>query len=363
MTRCIALLDLDAFYAAVEVLERPELAGKPVIVGAPPDRRGVVTTASYEARKFGVRSAMPMRTAVRLCPDGVFLQPNFPLYRRYSRRVMDTVRRLASQVEQVSVDEAYVDLTEPASGDFDRGVEIAREMQRDVKERVGLDCSLGVATSKMVAKIACGQGKPHGFTVVRPGEEAAFLAPLPVEEAPGIGPVTGSELRRAGIRTLGELAAQDEQEMERRFGRRGRWMREAALGIDESPVVTEREVKSISGETTFEIDTADEGFLRRAIWKLSGEVARRLEQKEMRARTVGIKLRYHNFATITRARTLAHAVASADDVGHQALALFEAHWERGRPVRLVGVKAEGLLPASGDASTEAGARPEQPRLL
>lgn len=342
VTRCIAHVDLDAFYAAVEALERPELRGKPVIVGAPPDRRGVVATASYEARTYGVRSAMPSRTAARLCPEAIFVPPNFPLYRRYSRRVMDLARAVTSRIEQVSIDEAYLDLTEAADGDFDRAVELARGLQRRVKDEIGLDCSVGIASNKLVAKIACGQGKPHGFTVVRPGDEARFLSPLPVDEVPGIGPVTADALRRAGIRTLGELAACDEAELVARFGKRGAWMRAAALGVDESPVVTAWQPKSVSSETTFETDTADPRELHATLRRLAAEVARRMEREGVRARTVGVKVRYGNFETVTRARTRPWTMAGAEIIAREATALFDLHWQRGRPVRLLGVKAEHL---------------------
>ncbi|HXF50189.1 MAG TPA: DNA polymerase IV [Dehalococcoidia bacterium] len=355
MTRCIAHVDLDAFYAAVEALEHPELRGKPVIVGAPPDRRGVVATASYEARKYGVRSAMPSRTAARLCPQAVFVRPNFPLYRRYSRRVMDLIREVTPQVEQVSIDEAYLDLTEAAGGDFDCAVALARDLQRRIKNETGLDCSIGVASNKLVAKIACGRGKPHGFTVVRPGEEAAFLAPLPVEEVPGIGPVTADALRRSGIRTLGELAACDEAELVERFGKRGAWMRAAALGIDESPVVTAWQPKSVSSETTFETDVADARELYATLRRLAEDVARRMEGQGVRARTVGVKIRYGNFETVTRARTRPWAIGDADALAREAIALFDLHWQRGRPVRLLGVKAEHLTREPHEA--------EQARLL
>ncbi|HWQ29061.1 MAG TPA: DNA polymerase IV [Dehalococcoidia bacterium] len=355
MARCIAHVDLDAFYAAVEALERPELRGKPVIVGAPPDRRGVVATASYEARKYGVRSAMPSRTAARLCPDAVFIQPNFPLYRRYSRRVMDLMREVTPLIEQVSIDEAYLDLTEAAGGDFERAIALARDIQRRVKDETGLDCSIGLATNKLVAKIACGRGKPHGFTVVRPGEEAAFLAPLPVEEVPGIGPVTAATLERSGIHTLGQLAACDEQELAQRFGKRGPWMRRAALGIDESPVVTGWEPRSVSSETTFESDVSDARALRETLRRLAADVARRMQREGVRGRTVAIKIRYGNFETITRARTRPWAAGDADEIAREAIALFDLHWQPGRPVRLLGVKVDHLTREGGEA--------EQARLL
>lgn len=355
VTRCIAHVDLDAFYAAVEALEHPELRGKPVIVGAPPDRRGVVATASYEAREYGVHSAMPSRTAARLCPQAVFVRPNFPLYRRYSCRVMDLMGEATSLIEQVSIDEAYLDLTDAAAGDFDRAIALARDIQRRVKEETGLDCSIGLATSKLVAKIACGLGKPHGFTVVRPGDEAAFLAPLPVGEVPGIGPVTADALRRSGVRTLGELAACGEAELVQRFGKRGSWMRRAALGLDDSPVVTGWEPKSVSSETTFETDVADARALRETLRRLAADVARRMEREGVSGRTVGIKIRYGNFETITRARTRPWAMSDAGEIAREAIALFDLHWQPGRPVRLLGVKVDHL--------TRDGEEADQPRLL
>ncbi len=339
----------------MEALEHPELRGKPVIVGAPPDRRGVVATASYEARKYGVRSAMPSRTAARLCPDAIFIPPNFPLYRRYSRRVMDLIRQVTPLIEQVSIDEAYLDLTEAAGGDFDRAVELAREIQRRVKEETGLDCSIGLATNKLVAKVACGRGKPRGFTVVPPGEEAGFLAPLPVDEVPGIGPVTAAALQRSAIRTLGQLAACDEGELAQRFGKRGPWMRRAALGIDDTPVVTGWEPKSVSSETTFESDVSDGTALRAALRRLAAEVARRMEREGVQGRTIAIKVRYGNFETITRARTRPWAISGADELAREAVALFDLHWQPGRPVRLLGVRVDHLTRDAADLG--------QPRLL
>ncbi len=344
--RVIVHLDLDAFFAAVEVLENPALAGKPVLVGGKPGERGVVAAASYPARAFGVHSAMPMARALRLCPEAVVLPPRKDLYRDYSDRVMAILRQISPLVEQISVDEAVLDLTDRVV-DWEDGPELARGLQERVREEVALSASLGVATNKLVAKVASDRDKPGGLTVVRPGEEAAFLAPLPVRVLWGVGPVTERELAQMGVTTVGELAQQHERVLRDRFGRHGAEMARRAQGIDGRPVVTERERKSVSRERTFRRDLRRAGSLRRQLWKLCRSVARRLRRADLAAETVAIKLRYADFTTLTRQMTL--DVPTDDDrtIYRAALVLLNRTWQSGRPVRLLGVAGRRLSPPPG----------------
>jgi len=344
--RAIIHLDLDAFYAAVEVLENPDLAGKPVVVGGRPEERGVVAAASYPAREFGVRSAMPMSRALSLCPEAIVLPPRHGLYRDYSRRVMAILRQTSPLVEQMSIDEAYLDLTEQVPT-WEASIEVARELQAQIKKGCGLSASLGVATNKLVAKVASDRDKPGGLTVVRPGEEAAFLAPLPVRVLWGVGPVTAEKLAAMGVTTVGQLARLSEEELWAQFGRRGAEMAQAARGIDERPVVTEHEAKSVSQETTFPRDLTDVEALREQLWQLSQGMARRLKKVERAAGTVAIKLRYADFITLTRQTTLAVPTDDERVIYQAAVALLDRAWKRGRPVRLLGVAGRHLSPPVG----------------
>jgi DNA polymerase-4 len=341
--RTIVHLDLDAFYAAVEVLENPELKDKPLLIGGRPEERGVVATASYAARRFGVHSAMPMSRALALCPEAIVLPPRHGLYRDFSRRVMGILDQFTPLVEQVSIDEAYLDLTEQVEN-WEAGLETARRLQARVREDVELSASLGVATNKLVAKVASDRDKPGGLTVVRPGEEAAFLAPLPVRVLWGVGPVTADSLAEMGVTTVGELARLSEEELGARFGRNGVDMARRAQGIDNRPVATEHEIKSVSQETTFSRDLSDPKALRRQLWRLSQGVARRLQRSELAAGTVAIKLRYGDFTTLTRQMRLAVPTDDEKVIYRAALALLWRAWQRGRPVRLLGVAGRHLTP-------------------
>ena len=274
--RAIVHLDLDAFFAAVEVLEDPSLAGKPVVVGGRPEDRGVVSSASYEARQFGVRSAMPTYRALALCPHAVLRPPRHDVYRPYSRRVMAVLNAASALVEQTSIDEAYVDLTAQVTTWGD-AAGIARDLQRQVRDEVGLSASLGVASNKLVAKVASDYDKPGGLTVVRPGKEAAFLAPLPVRVLWGVGPVTAARLAEIGVETVGDLAAADSTELARRFGAHGADMTSRARGVDNRQVVTGHEVKSVSQERTFRHDLVRADDVHRHLWSLSQGVAHRLD--------------------------------------------------------------------------------------
>jgi DNA polymerase-4 len=347
--RAIVHLDLDAFYAAVEVLENPDLAGKPILVGGRPESRGVVAAAAYAAREYGVHSAMPMYQALKLCPKAVVLHPRFDLYRQYSRRVMAILHEATPMVEKMSIDEAYLDLTEQVNP-WEEIIPLARRLQERVREEVGLSASLGVATNKLVAKVASDHDKPGGLTVVHPGREATFLKPLPVRVIWGIGPVTAEKLAYIGVTTVGDLAQLSERNLATRFGEHGAAMAQRAQGIDPRPVVTERERKSVSRETTFIRDLRELGVLKKELWKLSQSVAQRLERAGVAAGTITIKLRYDDFETLTRQMSLDVPTGDAVRIYRAALVLLKQAWECGRAVRLLGVVGADLMPPTGQMS-------------
>jgi DNA polymerase IV len=349
LPRAIIHLDLDAFFAAVEVLEDASLAGKPVIVGGSPEGRGVVASASYPARAFGIRSAMPTYRALRLCPDAVVLPPRHRLYRDYSQRVMAVLGEASPLLEQMSIDEAYLDLTGRIAG-WEDCINLAREIQGRVREEVHLSASLGVATNKLVAKVASDRDKPGGLTVVRPGEEAAFLAPLPVRVLWGIGPVTAQRLAALGVQTVGDLTLLDEQQLQARLGQYGLDLARRARGIDTRPVSTEHETKSVSQERTFRRDLNDVQVLAQQLQHLSQGVAHRLERHGLAAATIGVKIRYADFTTLSRQMTLDVPTDDEQTIYHAAWALFERTWKRGRPIRLLGVAGRNLSPPPGQLS-------------
>jgi DNA polymerase-4 len=342
----IAHLDLDAFYAAVEVLEEPGLAGKPVLVGGRSHQRGVVLTASYSARAFGARSGMPMSRALSLCPNAVVVPPRHRLYREYSRQVMAIVRQTAPLIEQMSVDEAFLDLSDQVSV-WEDAIEIVGRLKSRVREQVGLTASLGLAKNKLVAKVASDQDKPDGLTVVRPGEEAAFLAPLPVRALWGIGPVTAEKLAGMGVKTVGQLAQVPEPELRSRFGRHGAAMARHALGIDKRSVVTERTPKSVGQERTFTRDLSDVSSLEAQMMRLSQGVSQRLRRNGLVAGTVAIKLRYSDFTTLSRQMHLSVATDDEKLIYQAALSLFHREWKPGQPVRLLGVTGRQLCQPAG----------------
>jgi DNA polymerase-4 len=345
-TRAIIHLDLDAFYASVEVLENPALAGKPVLIGGHPEGRGVVAAASYPARAFGVRSAMPMARALVLCPQAIVLPARFSLCRNYSKRVMDILRQATPLFEQTSIDEAYLDVTEQTAS-WEAAVELARELQCRVREEIGLSASLGVASNKLVAKVASDRDKPAGLTVVPPGQEAGFLAPLPVRVLWGIGPVIAQKLAELGAITVGDLAGIPEEVLRQRFGKHGTVMARHAQGMDRRPVITEHRVKSVSQERTFRRDVTDIQVMREQLDKMSERVAVQLTEKELVAGTIGIKLRYSDFTTLTRQMTLAVPTAEQRVIFEAASTLLERTWRRGRAVRLLGVSARRLSEPAG----------------
>jgi DNA polymerase-4 len=346
--RSIIHLDLDAFYASVEQLRRPELRGLPVIVGGAPSadgspqlNRGVVSAASYEARAFGVHSAMPLRTALRLCPQAVIVPVDFRAYRDASKSVFDIARDYTPLIEPLSLDEAFLDVTGSARR-FGSGREIAGEIRDRVLARSGLHASFGVATCKTIAKIASDLRKPRGFVVVEPGDEASFLAPLPLRRLPGLGPATERALSALGVSTLGQLCALPLDTVQRRVGRAaGTSIWERAQGIDNAPVTLPGAPRSVSREETFARDVAERSALHLRIAELASDVGARLRTGGWTARTVTLKLRYTDFTTITRQQTLATATATDTTVRDAAVVLLDTSWS-GDAVRLLGVGVSGL---------------------
>ncbi len=343
-------LDLDAFYCAVEELRRPELRGKPFAVGGRPDERGVVSSCSYPARRFGVRSAMPMSRALRLCPDLLVVSGAYSAYRQHSEQVMGILGEYTALIEQISIDEAFLDLSDLPQD----GADLAREIQRAINTRLNLPCSLGVARNKLVAKIASdygkgqhkGEGYPNAITVVPAGEEAQFLSGLPVLALWGIGPKTAAILKDMGVQTIGDLANMPEATLAHRFGVTGHelWLR--ARGIDDRPIETEHAAKSISQEVTFERDVREGERLRQTLRSLSEGVAFRLRSVKLCAATIKLKLRWEDFTTPTRQVSLSQPTDQDGVILAAALGLFEELWEKGRPVRLLGVGASRLTPAA-----------------
>ena len=339
--RTILHLDMDAFYAAVEQRDRPELRGLPVIVGADPRGRGVVSAASYEARRFGVHSAMPIGRAARLCPDGVFLPVDMAKYQRVSRQIFDLLAAFTPLIEQLSVDEAFLDVTETRAL-FGDGPTQARRMKSCIRDAVGLTASVGVAPNKLVAKIASELGKPDGLVVVAPGDEARFLAPLPISRLWGVGRVTGADLEAMGIRTIGQLAATPAPHLHARFGRNGGFLIELALGRDARAVEPDAPPKSMGAEETFDRDHRDIERLRATLRGQAERVARELRASGYAGRTVTLKLRYADFRTITRRHT-GDLTQDGLAIYRAARALFDAI-ELPQPVRLIGLSVSGLGP-------------------
>ena len=334
--RCIAHLDMDAFYVSVELRRRPELRGQPVIVaGSGP--RAVVTTASYEARRFGVGSAMPAARARRLCPDGVYLRPDFPYYRQASREVMELIRAITPVVEVIGLDEAYLDLSGmPAPKAEMRRLVLAIEL------RTGLHASIGIGPNKLVAKVASDAEKPRGFVALTCDQARERFAQAPPGLIPGIGPKTAERLRAMGLHTLARLSGAPAEQLAARFGvRMGAELQRRARFEDDAPVTEERKVVSESRETTFDVDITAAAELEAILTRLVSELCATLERQQRRGRTVGIKVRLDDFSTHTRARTLAEPVAEADRVGPVALELLR-QFAPARPVRLLGVRVAGL---------------------
>ena len=339
----VAHLDLDAFFAAVEELENPELRRVPLVVGGDPEGRGVVATANYVARTFGIRSAMAAAEARRRCPHAVFVRPRHTLYRDYSREVWSTIREIVPTVEQAGIDERYLDLGEVAPA-FDDARALAEAVRAVVRARTRLSCSLGVATSKVVAKVACDRRKPGGLTVVRPGTEAAFLAPFPIRILPGIGPRAEERLVALGIETIGDIAALDDEQLRGALGGKvGRELRDRARGIDPRPLEVATERISISQEETFERDIGDPERLHDELRRMAAKLAEYLRGRGQVARTVTTKVRYPDFSIRTRSTSLPVGTDDAERIGELACGLLDrALRDRPGPLRLVGVGVSGL---------------------
>jgi DNA polymerase-4 len=348
MIRKILHLDLDAFFCAVEEQRNPALVGKPFAVGGRPENRGVVASCSYPARKFGVRSAMPMARAVRLCPQLIIVSSRHGAYSEISAQVMERLKELTPLVEQVSIDEAFLDLSDSDA----QPLELARKLQERINQELGLPCSLGVAANKLLAKIANdvgkaaahGEGPPNAITTVAPGMEAEFLAPLPVEALWGVGPKTASRLEGLGVLTIGDLAGIPEARLARIFGKNGHDLSLRSRGIDHRPIETSHETKSISKETTFSSDIRNQEELLRNLLKLSEGVGRRLRRSNLCGTTVKLKIRWPDFTTLTRQTTQEKPIDQDADIFKVAVSLFQDVWRSGQPVRLLGVGVSGLGP-------------------
>lgn len=349
--RSIIHVDMDAFYASVEERDRPELAGRPVIVGGSAEARGVVSAANYAARRYGVHSAMPTATARRLCPQAAFLPVRMDYYAQISRQIREVFFRYTPEIEPLSLDEAFLDVT-GSEGLFGPATVIARRIKEDIRQELGLVASVGVAPNKFIAKIASDVEKPDGFVVVEPGREQAFLDPLPVERLWGVGRVSAEVFQRLGIRTIAQVRQRGVQALAKHFGRMGEHLWQLAQGIDDRPVVSERQAKSISNETTFATDVDDPALLRAWLRELTEQVASRLRGEGLYARTVQLKVRFADFRTITRAQTLPRATNVTREIRQTAAELLETRLPPGHlPVRLIGVGVSGFEeddPAQGD---------------
>ncbi len=340
--RAILHVDMDAFYAAVEQRDRPELAGQPVIVGADPRGRGVVAAASYEARRYGVRSAMPIGRAYRLCPHGAYLPVNMPKYARVSAQIMAILGEFTPAVEPLSLDEAFLDVT-GSQALFGPALEIARTIKVRIRAGVGLTASAGVAPNKFLAKIASDLRKPDGLVEVRPGAEAAFLRDLPLARLWGVGPATEAELTALGVRTIGQLARMPRRVLAERFGGFGAHLVELARGRDDRPVVPWEDPKSVGAEETFERDTDDVARLRATLLAQADRVAAELRALGLSGRTVTLKLRYADFRTVTRRDSATAPTADGGEIFRRAWSAF-TRLPRPQPIRLIGVSVSGLQP-------------------
>jgi len=343
--RTVFHVDMDAFFVSVEELFNPDLRGKPVVVGGQADQRGVVSAASYAARKFGVHSAMPLRTAARLCPHAIFVDGHPDRYREYSGKVFEVLNRFSPKVEMASIDEAYLDLT-GTTRLLGPPLKAAQDLHDAVKTATGLNCSIGASTSRLVSKIASDQAKPNGMLWIPPGVEQEFLAPLEIRKIPGVGAKTEANLKQYGIRYIGDLARLDEPFLERIMGKWGLALAGKSKGLDagayfNKEVAIDTDPKSISHEHTFNEDSADADLLESTLARLSQMVGRRLREHNLHARTIQIKLRYSDFTTFTRAHTLDHATQIDLDLIEHSRLLFRKNWT-GAKVRLLGVQASQL---------------------
>ncbi|MDA8168284.1 MAG: DNA polymerase IV [Nitrospiraceae bacterium] len=345
LTKKILHMDMDAFFASVEQLRRPELRGKPIVVGGSgnPLKRGVVSTASYEARRYGVHSAMPLRTALKLCPNCIFLPVDYGEYQRVSRVIKRLLLEVSPLMEDVGIDEAYLDITgrpEPVE-------ETAREIKRRVLEATGLTCSIGIAPNKLLAKIASDLRKPDGLTIIGAEDVETMIWPLPARKLPGVGPKTEEHMKGLGINTIGGIAAKTPGELEELFGRSyGQYLFEASRGIHESPIITEWEPKSLSREETFETDTSDWQTVARSLAMLLRDVVSSMREDGYSGRTVAVKIRFEDFQTVTRAKTLPVETCSLEVLRRAAFECL-GRIELIKRVRLVGARVSSLKKIAG----------------
>jgi DNA polymerase-4 len=353
MTRYILHMDMDAFFAAVEQRSRPELKGKPVIVGADPQGgkgRGVVSTCSYEARKYGVRSAMPIGQAYRRCPQGIYLPPNGRLYSEVSDRIFEILTHFSDQVEPLSIDEAFLDITHTVPL-FKTPLNIAITLKNEIRAKEQLIASVGIAPNKFLAKIASDLEKPDGLVIVNENEIEQFLKPLDISKMWGIGIKSVDKFHNWGIHTIGDLAALPQDVLESRLGKAGRQLYLLAHGIDTRPVVAGERVKSVSNEITFMEDTTDGDLIQKTLFRLSEKVGYRLRKKALKGKTIHLKFRYAGFETYTRNRTIMHLTANTEIIYKTVRELFEQNYQPGRKVRLLGVGVSGFnLSDSGQLS-------------
>ena len=361
--RIIFHVDMDAFFVSVEELYDPSLKGKAVVVGGQRDERGVVSAASYEARKFGVHSAMPLRTAAKQCPHAIFVNGHPERYRECSQKVYKVLGTFSPQIEMASIDEAYLDMTgtERLHGP---PLKAAHTLHQRMKAETGLNCSIGIGSSRLIAKVSSAQAKPNGVLFIVPGEEAKFLAPLNVREIPGVGKVMEQHLHALGIKKVGDLARLEDQELEERFGKWGLALAGKARGEDaggwfDNAVGADLDAKSISHEHTYNEDTADVAQLEATLMRLSEMVGRRLREAKFHARTVQLKLRYKDFTTITRAHTLPQPTQLDTEIFENIRALFRKNWKKGIPIRLLGVHASSFTDQPGQIDLLDGNRQQR----
>jgi DNA polymerase-4 len=361
--RSIFHIDMDAFFVSVEELYDPSLKGKPVVVGGKGDERGVVSAASYAARKFGVHSAMPLRTAAALCPQAIFIDGHRDRYEKHSRQVREVLEQFSPKVEMASIDEAYLDMT---GTDRLHGppMAAAHKLHEAIKATTRLNNSIGASTARLVSKVASDQAKPNGVLWIPPGAEAAFLAPLDIRRIPGVGKVAERNLHDLGIYKVGDLARLEERFLLERFGKLGLALAGKAKGFDagswfEKELAEDEAPKSISHEHTFGEDTAELSTLEATLAHMSEKVGRRLREHGLHARTVQIKFRYTDFTTFTRAQSLDHGTQLDTEIYQTARELFRRHWQRGRPIRLIGVHTSGFAGSEGQLDLLDGERNEK----
>ncbi len=363
MVRTVFHLDMDAFFVSVEELYDPSLKGKPVVVGGKSNERGVVSAASYEARKYGIHSAMPLRTAYQRCPQAIFVEGHPERYRELSGKVFEVLNRFSPVVEMASIDEAYLDMT-GTERLFGPPLKAAHLLHDAITQATKLNCSIGIAASRLVAKIASDQAKRNGVLWVLPGTEARYLAPLEVRKIPGVGKVMEANLHSIGVRRIGDLAALDDKVLESRFGKWGMALAGKSQGFDaggwfDQEIGARGAPKSVSHEHTFNEDTRDQDRLESTLAHLAEKVARRLREHGLKARTIQLKLRYTDFTTITRAQTL--PVPTQLDIGiiEASRRLLRTNWEKGRDIRLIGIHASGFDAEDGQMGLLDGERDER----